>query len=93
MQFFKNRTVLGVMCIAAALLICFGITPLFNKSLANKAEIVRVVKQIKSGEKITADMVKTVEVGSFNLPENVARNPYAVIGKYAVADFVEGTIS
>ena len=30
MQFFKNRTVLGVMCIAAALLICFGITPLFN---------------------------------------------------------------
>ena len=90
MQFFKNRTVLGVMCIAAALLICFGITPLFNKSLANKAEIVRVVKQIKSGEKITADMVKTVEVGSFNLPENVARNPYAVIGKYAVADFVEG---
>ena len=35
-------------------------------------------------------MVKTVEVGSFNLPENVARNPYAVIGKYAVADFVEG---
>ena len=85
MQFFKNRTVLGVMCIAAALLICFGITP-----LANKAEIVRVVKQIKSGEKITADMVKTVEVGSFNLPENVARNPYAVIGKYAVADFVEG---
>ena len=54
MQFFKNRTVLGVMCIAAALLICFGITPLFNKSLANKAEIVRVVKQIKSGEKITA---------------------------------------
>ena len=51
MQFFKNRTVLGVMCIAAALLICFGITPLFNKSLANKAEIVRVVKQIKSGEK------------------------------------------
>ena len=90
MQFFKNRTVLGVMCIAAALLICFGITPLFNKSLANKAEIVRVVKQIKSGEKITADMVKTVEVGSFNLPENVARNPYAVIGKYAAADFVEG---
>ena len=50
MQFFKNRTVLGVMCIAAALLICFGITPLFNKSLANKAEIVRVVKQIKSGD-------------------------------------------
>ena len=76
---------------------CSGTADLFRhhaafltKSLANKAEIVRVVKQIKSGEKITADMVKTVEVGSFNLPENVARNPYAVIGKYAVADFVEG---
>ena len=68
MQFFKNRTVLGVMCIAAALLICFGITPLFNKSLANKAEIVRVVKQIKSGEKITADMVKTVDCLLYTSP-------------------------
>ena len=76
MQFFKNRTVLGVMCIAAALLICFGITPLFNKSLANKAEIVQGRKQIKAGEKYYGGYGKDSGSGSFNLPENVARNPF-----------------
>ena len=27
MSIFKNRTVIGVICIVVALLICFGITP------------------------------------------------------------------
>ena len=32
MSIFKNRTVIGVICILLALVICFGITPLFNQS-------------------------------------------------------------
>ena len=31
MSIFKNRTVIGVICILLALVICFGITPLFNR--------------------------------------------------------------
>ena len=30
MSIFKNRTVIGVICILLALVICFGITPLFK---------------------------------------------------------------
>ena len=43
MSFLKNRTVVGVICILLSLLICFGLTPLFNQSVSQKAEIVRVV--------------------------------------------------
>ena len=42
MSIFKNRTVIGVICILLALVICFGITPLFNRGISQKAEIVRV---------------------------------------------------
>lgn len=42
MSFLKNRTVVGVICILLSLLICFGLTPLFNQSISQKAEIVRV---------------------------------------------------
>lgn len=56
MSIFKNRTVIGVICILLALVICFGITPLFNQSISQKAEIVRVTKDIHAGELITKDM-------------------------------------
>lgn len=54
MKILKSRTVLGVICIVVSLLICFGVTPLFNKEVSKKVEIVRVVKDIKSGIKSLA---------------------------------------
>lgn len=86
MGFLKNRTVIGVICVLLSLLICFGLTPLFNKGMSQKTEIVRVTKEIKAGDEITKDMVQSVEVGGFNLPENVIRIKDNVIGKYAISD-------
>lgn len=90
MNFLKNRTVIGVICIVLSLLICFAITPLFNQGLSQTTEVVRVVKPIKIGEKITGDMVKAVEVGGYNLPENVVKSMDTVLGKFASADLVPG---
>lgn len=90
MSFFKNRTVIGVICIVLSLLICFAVTPLFNQSISQKTEIVRVTNPIKIGEAITKDMVQTVEVGGYNLPEDVVRHTDTIIGKFASADLVPG---
>lgn len=90
MSFLKNRTVIGVICIVLSLLICFAVTPLFNQGISQKAEIVRVIKPIKIGEVITKDMVQAVEVGGYNLPEDVVRHTDTVIGKFASADLVPG---
>lgn len=90
MNFLKNRTVIGVICIVLALIICFAVTPLFNQSISEKTEIVRVVKPVKIGEEITADKVKTVEVGGYNLPEDVVKNLDTAIGKFASADLAVG---
>ncbi len=83
MRFLKNRTVLGVLCIVLSLIICFAVTPLFNKAMSEKTEIVRVVKPISVGEEITSDMVKTIEVGSYNPPDDVVKHSDTVVGAFA----------
>lgn len=90
MSFLKNRTVIGVVCILLSLIICFVVTPLFNQSMSERAAIVRVVKPVEKGEVITAEKVNVVEAGSYNLPEDTAKNADTVIGKYACADFAPG---
>ena len=90
MKFFRNRTVIGVLCILLALIICFGVTPLFSRSASEKTEIVRVTKDIKEGDEITAEMVQTVEVGAYNLPQNLMTDKKEVVGKYATADLAAG---
>lgn len=90
MSIFKNRTVIGVICILLALVICFGITPLFNQSISQRSEIVRVTKDIHAGELITKDMVTTAEVGSYNLPSGLMTAKDNVVGKYAKADLAVG---
>lgn len=90
MKIFRNRTVIGVLCILLALIICFGVTPLFSRSASEKTEIIRVTKDIKEGDEITAEMVQTVEVGAYNLPQNLMTDKKEVVGKYATADLVAG---
>lgn len=90
MKIFRNRTVIGVLCILLALIICFGVTPLFSRSASEKTEIVRVTKDIKEGDEITAEMVQTVEVGAYNLPQNLMTDNKEIVGKYATADLAAG---
>lgn len=86
----KNRMILGLLCIIAALIICFGLTPMFNDALKSKVTIVRVSTEIKKGEQITAKMLTSAEVGGYNLPANVVHQADEIIGKYANADFFKG---
>lgn len=86
----KNRIVVGLICIITALIICFGLTPMFNDALKSKVKIVRVTNEIKKGDEITAKMVSSVEVGGYNLPSNVVYNAEDVIGKYANTDLFKG---
>jgi len=90
MKFLKNRTVLGVICIALALIICFAITPLFNASKSNTMRIVRVKNDLKIGQEITAKDIEVVEVGAYNLPSEVVKKSEAVVGKYAAAEMFKG---
>lgn len=90
MKFLKNRTVLGVVCIALALIICFAFTPLFNASKSSTMKIVRIKNDLKIGQEITSKDIEVVEVGAYNMPSEVMKNSEDVIGKYASAEMIKG---
>ena len=86
----KNRTVMGLACIVLSLLICFGLTPLFNNALKEQTEILRVSKDLKKGAAITEKDVECVKVGKYNLPDTVIRSLPELKGKYLTADLMKG---
>ena len=90
MKFLKNRTVLGVVCIALALIICFAITPLFNTSKSSTMKIVRVKSDLKIGQEITSKDIEVVEVGAYNMPSEVVQKSEDVVGKYAASEMIKG---
>ena len=86
----RNRAVLGIACIVLSLIICFGLTPLFNRIVSEKVSVMQVTGDIQRGELITSNKVKRVEVGGYNLPSSVIKNESNIIGKYAKADLHVG---
>ena len=90
MNFLKNRTVLGVICIAIALAICFLITPLFNASASKTTEIIRMKNDVKIGQEITEKDIETVEVGAYNLPSDVLKTKDEIVGKYVASELLKG---
>lgn len=90
LNYFKNRTVLGITCIVVAFIICFLISPLISRSGDDTVTVVRVMTDIKSGDEITKEMVSEVKMSNTNQPENIVSDDKAVIGKYAAVDMNKG---
>lgn len=86
MKVLRNRSVLGIICIIFALIVCFGITPLVNRGLSSKTTIVRMKQNVSAGQQITEKMVEEVEVGKYGLPESVVVSKEDVVGMYVLCD-------
>lgn len=82
----KNRTILGIICIALSVALVFGISPLISMISSEKIEVIQLNKNIRDGSQITQNDIVTVEVGKLGAPENVITNADAVVGKYATTN-------
>ena len=86
----NNRFIFGLLSILLAAVIAFVALPTIAKQTNGKTEIVRVTKPVLKGEQLSADNTESVEVGSYNLPPNIAHSPDDVKGLYATADLSPG---
>ncbi len=86
----KNRTVIGIICMALALVVTFAVAPLVNRMSEGRTEIVRISRNVSRGRQITEKDIECIEVGSYNLPSGVVKDKSYVIGKYAAADLAAG---
>ena len=86
----NNRFVFGIISIALAAILAFVAIPMISRQTNGKTEIVRITQPVLKGSVITAKDIETVEVGGYNLPDNIAKSEDDVIGKYATADLAAG---
>ncbi|MBO4309033.1 MAG: Flp pilus assembly protein CpaB [Clostridia bacterium] len=85
-----NRTIIGILCVIAALAICFGVAPLVNRAKDGRTSIVRISKTVTRGSLVTENDIETVSVGSYHIPQGVLTKPSDVVGKYATCDLYAG---
>lgn len=86
----KNRTVLGVICILLSLAITFGFSPLIGRLTDGEISVIRLVKDVKQGDEITAEVLETVRVKKSTLPGGVITDVKSIRNKYALSDLYAG---
>lgn len=86
----NNRFLFGLLSIILAAAIAFIALPTIAKQTNGKTEIVHIVQPVPKGAQITSKDVQAVEVGSYNLPSNIAHTTEDVVGKYAAVDLLAG---
>ncbi len=86
----NNRFIFGIISIILAGVIAFVAIPTINSVSTGKTHIVRIVEPVLKGDAISDDNIEILEVGSFNLPTNIAKTEDDVIGKYAITDLMVG---
>lgn len=86
----KNRTIIGIVCIALALIVTFGVAPLVNRMADSRTDIVRMKKDVNQGHLISEEDIEIVTVGSFGLPNGTLTKKEDVVGKFAACDLKVG---
>ena len=82
----KNRTIIGVICIALAVAIMFGVSPFISMLASEKISVIQLNKNISEGTQIKEDDVVTVEIAKEGLPNSVITDASEVVGQYATTD-------
>lgn len=86
----NNRFIFGLLSLLLAAVIAFVALPTIARQTNGKTEIVRMNQDLLKGEKISSENAEVVEVGSYNLPSNIAHSLDDVNGLYATADLSRG---
>ena len=86
----NNRFLYGIISIVIAALIAFIAIPTVNRNNNSRAKIVRVTANIARGEQLTTKNVELVEVGGYNLPEEIITNLEEAIGAYSKIELMIG---
>ena len=86
----RNRTVLGIVCILLSLLITFGFSPLINRLTDGEVTVIRLVRDVKQGNEITAEDLETVRVKKSTLPDGTITDANSLKDKYALSDLYAG---
>jgi pilus assembly protein CpaB len=91
MKLFRNRFLIGLLCIGLGLAVSLLAIPKLTQDRApDMVTALRLKADIPAGEKISADMFEAVEVDKNIIPDSVITSPDIVTGQFAAADLFAG---
>ena len=88
--FFSGRIFLSLLSLSLAALCAFVFLPALYRDQKATLQVVRVKEKVERGARIASHHVEVVEVGSFNLPQQVLLSLQGIIGCYAQVDLYPG---
>ena len=88
MRILKNKYFLAALCLLLAAGFSFVLIPKLNEKTREVMRVVHVLKAVPANTEITADLLKTVEVGAFGQPSDVITDSETIIGKFAAVDLI-----
>ena len=74
MRFLHSKIVIGGICIVVAAIFAFVMLPGMYKDKGETVKVLKLDHTVPAGTKITEDMLKETEVGSFGLPKNAIKD-------------------
>lgn len=83
-QFFRNRIVVGVTCILAALLFFFGVGPMVLNHISQQVWVTRVAKEIPANTQIKENMLETVKIGGYTITARTSDGGYTATCQVSV---------
>ena len=88
MRFLHSKIVIGGICIVVAAIFAFVMLPGMYKDKGETVKVLKLDHTVPAGTKITEDMLKETEVGSFGLPKNAIKDKKKAVVKYARVEIV-----
>ncbi len=86
----KNRTIIGIICMALAVVMTFVVAPIVTNITSDTTKIVRLTQDVKQGSPITEDVVEVVKVDKDSIPSGAIEDKADVVGKYAASNLYTG---
>ena len=86
----KSRISIGTFLIFVGLVICFVFEPSVTAKISGKTKVYETVRDIKIGEKISNNMFKEVEIGSYGLSNQIIDKKTDIENKYAIVYIPRG---
>lgn len=86
----KNRTIIGIICMIAAVAITFAAGPLVNRMTADTTTVLRLTEDVNQGAQLTEEHLEEVKINTAALSPGILTEKEQIVGKYAVSNLFAG---
>lgn len=86
----RTRIFWGSICLIIGLLVPIIGVPMFKNHVVETVDVVQFRTNLKAGSQITAEMLNTVELSAYHLPQGAIIDTRSIIDQYLLVDAVAG---